>query len=76
VKSTDDCESVAPGRYVLTRKVEIDGRLRSRRIECSNPAFGFARLDEWEALERALTVEALNRIIDERPLQWAKIRKR
>jgi hypothetical protein len=52
VKSTNYCESVGPGRYVVTRKVEIEGRRRSRRIACNNPAYGFRRLDEWEEQER------------------------
>jgi hypothetical protein len=51
-KSTDDCETIALGLYLITRKVEIKGQLRARKIECANPAYGFARLDEWEARER------------------------
>jgi hypothetical protein len=32
MKNTDSCESIVPGRYVLTRKIEIEGRMRTRRI--------------------------------------------
>ena len=51
-KSTTVCHSIAPGRYRVTRNAEIEGRPRSRSIECANPAYGFVRLDEWEAHER------------------------
>jgi hypothetical protein len=58
VKSARDiCESVAPGRYLITRKVEIAGRRRLRRIECNNPAYGLLRLEEWEEQERRHAAE-------------------
>ena len=53
-KSTTVCHSIAPGLYRVTRKAEIEGRPRSRSIECANPACGFAQLDEWEARERTI----------------------
>ena len=53
-KSTTVCHSIAPGLYRVTRKAEIEGRPRSRSIDCANPAFGYARLDEWEDCERTL----------------------
>jgi len=64
-KSTDDCETIALGLYLITRKVEIKGQLRSRKIECANPAYGFARLDEWEARERMFAGDAtLSQVLD------------
>jgi hypothetical protein len=61
MKSATLCESTAPGRYRLTRKAKIEGRLRSHRVECNNPAYGLAQLDEWELLERALAENVLRR---------------
>jgi len=52
VKSTTVYHSIIPVRYRVTRKAQIDGRSRSRSIECANPAYAFAQLDEWEAHER------------------------
>jgi hypothetical protein len=52
VKSTTVCHSIFPGRYRVTRKAQIDGRPRSRSIDCTNPAYAFTQLDEWEAHER------------------------
>jgi hypothetical protein len=54
-KSTTVCHSIAPGLYRVTRKAEIEGQPRSRSINCANPAYAFARLDEWEAHERTYT---------------------
>jgi hypothetical protein len=54
VKSTTVCHSIFPGWYRVTRKAQIEGRSRSRSIDCANPAYAFARLDEWEDCERAL----------------------
>jgi hypothetical protein len=52
VKSTTVYHSIIPVRYRVTRKAQIDGRSRSRSIECANPASAYAQLDEWEAHER------------------------
>ena len=46
----DDCESIAPGQYVITRKVEIEGRMRSRK----DRARGFRSLDELEERESGM----------------------
>ena len=52
MKSTTVYHSIIPVRYRVTRKAQIDGRSRSRSIECANPASAYAQLDEWEAHER------------------------
>ena len=45
VKSVrDDCESIVPGQYVITRMVEIEGRMRSRKIERAD----FAARTNWK----------------------------
>jgi hypothetical protein len=58
VNRDDRCESISPGCYIVRRAVVIEGRRCARRIECTNPAYGFLRLDEWEHRERALAEEA------------------
>ena len=58
-KSTTVCHPIAPGRYRVTRKARIEGRSRSRSIECANPAYAFAQLDEWEESERAITASGI-----------------
>lgn len=40
---------LAPGKYVVWRRVEIDGAFHYREIVCTNPAFGYRVLGEWEA---------------------------
>jgi hypothetical protein len=52
VKSTTVYHSIFPGRYRVTRKALIEGRSRSRSIECANPAYAYAQLDEWKGHER------------------------
>jgi len=45
VKSVrDDCESIAPCQHVITRKVEIESRMRSRKIERAD----FAAWTNWK----------------------------
>jgi hypothetical protein len=59
VKSTTVYHSIFPGRYRVTRKAQVVGRSRSRSIECSNPTYGFAQLDEWEEFERAIATSGI-----------------
>jgi hypothetical protein len=39
-------ERLEPGRYAVFAQVVIDGTVEQRRRECSNPAYGFAQLEE------------------------------
>jgi len=39
-------ERVTAGRYVVVGEVRVSGRLQTRRVECRNPAYGFAKLEE------------------------------
>jgi hypothetical protein len=39
-------ERLELGRYAVHAQIMVGGKVQSRRIECSNPAYGTAQLEE------------------------------
>ena len=39
-----------PGRYLCRLEFELALKAYSNEIECNNPVYGFAQLEEWEGL--------------------------
>jgi hypothetical protein len=39
-------ERLGAGKYVVAGELRINGKLQTRRIECQNPAYGWAKLEE------------------------------
>lgn len=39
-----------PGRYACKLEFELYGKAYAKEVECYNPVFGFALLEDWEAL--------------------------
>lgn len=48
-------EKLGPGRYVVWRRFVVGGEMHAKRLQCANPAYGYAQIGEWE---RALRAEA------------------
>ena len=40
-------ERLAPGWYRCFAEIKLRGSMRRKAIECHNPAYGLARLEEW-----------------------------
>jgi hypothetical protein len=39
-------ERIDAGKYVVVGELRINGKMQTRRIECRNPAFGWAKLEQ------------------------------
>lgn len=48
---------IAPGRYRLTRKLTDANPVIETSIDCTNPAYGYLKLNEWEDKCRAALAE-------------------
>lgn len=40
--------NVCKGRYKVKREFDLDGTIEETEIVCNNPAYGSAKLDEWQ----------------------------
>jgi hypothetical protein len=53
----DECETVKPGLYRVTRKRQTAQGFLLNQIACANPAVARRRLDEWEAAATGKSAE-------------------
>lgn len=44
----DTSEKIALARYAISRTFTADGQVYGHELECTNPAYGWAIMDDWE----------------------------